>query len=326
MPTRRDIARWGLATFIPGFAGAAAHAAAYPEQPIKIIVGFPAGQTSDASARRVAQNMGVLLKQSVFVDNRPGAGGSISHGAAKTAAPDGYTLVMGSTATLAINPTLYRKLPYDPLTDFEPVSLVAASPLVMVVAAASPVASLKDLVARAKAQPGKLTYGSAGNGATGHIAMEMLKKETGTDIVHVPYKGSPAMVTDLAGGQIDVALEPIGSVLPLAKGGRVRIIGIAALKRHAALPEVATLGEQGLAGFEATPWSAILAPKGTPAPIVQQLNAAVNHALKDPAYQQELAQQGSYALGGSPADFRKFLLEEHARWGRAVKASGAQID
>ena len=326
MFTRRALCRFALAAGSLTVLAPTSQAADYPDHAIKMVVGFPAGQSTDTSARRIAQSMSETLKQSVFVDNRPGAAGLISHEAVKNAAPDGYTLLMGSTGTLSINPALYKKLPYDPLKDFEPIALVSASPLVLFTAANSPLNNLKDLRALAKARPGKVTYGSSGSGTTGHIAMEMLKKEAGIDLLHVPYKGSPPMMTDLIGGQVDVAFDTAGSVLPMVKNGRVKVLGVASLKRIPNAPEVPTLAEQGLAGFEAVPWSAMLAPRGTPAPILQRLNEAVTAALKDPAVLEQFTSTGSYALGGSPKDLLEHMQKEHAFWGKAVAISGAQVD
>lgn len=313
------------ASSLAAFDGAA-FAGDYPDRAIKLIVGFPAGQSTDTSARRIAQSMSETLKQAVFVDNRPGAAGIISHEAVKNAPADGYTLLMGSTGTLAINPWLYQKLPYNPLKDFEPVASVSASPLVLFTSADSPVGNFKQLVALARSRPGKVSYGSSGSGTTGHIAMEMLKKEAGIDLLHVPYKGSPPMITDVIGGQVDVAFDTAGAVLPMVKGGRIKMLGIATLKRFEAAPGVPTLAEQGLSGFEAMPWAAILAPKGTPAAVVQRLNAAVNTALKDPAVLEQFVSTGSYALGGSPSQLQTYLAQQHALWGKAVVASGARID
>lgn len=318
--------RFALAAGVLAFLNPTAQAADYPDRAIKLVVGFPAGQSTDTSARRIAQSMSETLKQSVFVDNRPGAAGLISHEAVKNAVPDGYTLLMGSTGTLSINPALYKKLPYDPLKDFEPIALVSASPLVLFTAASSPVNDLQQLRAAAKARAGKITYGSSGSGTTGHIAMEMLKKEAGIDLLHVPYKGSPPMMTDVIGGSVDVAFDTAGSVLPMVRNGRVKILGVASLKRIPNAPEVPTLAEQGLAGFEAVPWSAILAPRGTPAPILQRLNEAVAAALKDPAVLEQFTSTGSYALGGSTNHLQMHMQKELALWGKAVAISGAQVD
>lgn len=301
-------------------------AGTFPDRPIKIIVGFPPGQSSDASARRTAQAMAEILKQSVIVDNRPGAAGAISHEAVKNAAPDGYTLLMGSTGTLAINPSLYSKLPYDPIKDFEPVALVSGSPLVLFTSSALPVKNFQELIAYVKARPGKITYGSSGSGTTGHIAMEMLKKATGIDVLHVPFKGSPPMVTAIMGGQVDFAFDTLGTVLPFADSGRIKLMGIATLERSSSAPKLPTLAEQGLAGFEASPWSALLAPKGTPPEIVNRLNEVVNKVIKEPAMVESFAKLGSFPLGGTPAYFKTYMQNDIARWGKAVKASGAQVD
>jgi len=322
MPTRRELGRAGLAALSLMAGITRVHAAAYPDRTIKLVVGFPAGQSSDAAARRVAQNLSEILKQTVYVDNRPGAAGLISHEAVKNSPADGYTLLMGSTGTLAINPSLYRKLPYDPARDFEPVALFAASPLVLFAPAAAPVNNVKEFLAHVKARPGKLTYGTGGSGTTSHIAMEMLKKTADIDLLHVPYKGSPQMITDLIGGQIDFAFEPAGAVIPFAKNGRIKLLGIATAGRFNLLPELPTLAEQGVA-LEATPWTAIVVPKGTPPAVQQQLNEAINAALKNPATIEEFGRTGSYALGGSISGARKFIDDEAARWGKAVKASGA---
>jgi tripartite-type tricarboxylate transporter receptor subunit TctC len=303
-----------------------AAAAEYPDRPIKILVGFPAGQSSDANARRIAAGMSTLLKQSVVVDNKPGAAGAIAHTALKNSAPDGYTLAIGSTGTLAINPFLYKSLPYDPVKDFEPVGLISASPLVLVVPAASPINNLKDLLAYAKERPGKLTFASGGSGSTGHIAQEMLKKQADIDVLHVPYKGSPPMITDLLGDQVEVAFDPLGSMLPFIKSGKVKALGIATLTRYAPTPEMPTLAEQGLAGFEAVPWTVLLAPKGTSAAVLQALNKTLVQVLKDPAVIEDFARTASMQLGGTAATASQYLRSEQARWGVAVKASGAQVD
>jgi tripartite-type tricarboxylate transporter receptor subunit TctC len=294
MPLRRTLARWSLAALfvMTGFGGAAAQT--YPDRPVRLVVGFPAGQATDIVARRIAQKMSEDLKQNVFVDNRPGAGGAISHQAVKTAVPDGYTLLMGSTATLAINPTLYRKLPYDPLKDFEPIATMTAGPLFLFAPPSTPVNNLQEMIAYVKAQPGKVSYGSPGNGTTAHIAMEMLKKAAGgIEMLHVPYKGAPAMITDVIGGQVQFAFDAAASVVPHAKAGRVKLLGVTSLQRSDALPDVPTLAEQGLAGFEAMTWAGMLAPKGTPAAIVDKLNGAVNKALKDPDVATSIGTTGS---------------------------------
>lgn len=306
--------------------GTAAHAGDYPDHPIRLIVGFPAGQSTDTAARRIAQGMSEILGQSVFIDNRPGAAGAISHQAVKNAPADGYTLLMGSTGTLSINPYLFSKLPYDPARDFDPISLVSYSPLVMFVPANSPFHDLQELVAYAKAHPGKLSYGSGGNGSTGQIAMEMLKKQAGIDLVHVPYKGSPPMVTGVIAGETDVAFETYGGVMAFADSGRLRLLGMATLKRFPGAPAVPTLAEQSMPGFEAVPWAGMLARKGTPPAVIAKLNAALRKVLADPAMFKEFDITGSRVITSTPEEMGRYMAQESARWGPAVKASGAQVD
>ena len=325
-----DRRRFVLSSLVAGplstWLASPAAAAAYPERAIRMLVGFPAGQTTDTSARRVAQSMTESLGQSVFVDNRPGAAGIISHEAAKNAAPDGYTLLMGSTGTLSINPALYGKLPYDPLRDFEAVTLISASPLVLFTGSESPVRTLQDVIALAKSRPGGVSFGSSGSGTTGHIAMEALNKRLGLKMQHVPYKGSPPMLADVAGGQIELGIDPAGSAFPMAKTGRIRMLGIASLARFPSAPDLPTIHEQGVEGFEAVPWSALVVPRGTPAAIVQRLNEAANVALQTSAVQQQFAATGNVVLGGSAHDAQAHLQKEYARWGQAVADSGAKVD
>jgi len=275
-------------------------------------------------ARLVAQQMAEILKQAVYVENRPGAAGGVSHVEAKHAKPDGYTLLMATAGTLAINPHLYNNLSYDALKDFDPVALIAGSPMVLIAPVTSKVGSYKEFAEYVKARPGKVTYGSAGSAA--HIAMEMLKAQAGLDLLRVPYKGSPQLFTDLISGQIDFAFEPIGSVIPQLKNGRVKILGVANSTRTPAVPEAPTLSEQGLKDFVAVSWAALLVPKGTPATIVQTLNETVAKVLAEPAILEDFARSGSYPLGGSAAEARRYIFDENARWGKAIKQSGAQAD
>ena len=326
MLTRRAFSQWSLAAVSQTAGMASALAQGYPDRPIKMIVGFPPGNAIDAVARQIAKLMGDDLKQTVYVDNRPGAAGIISHEAVKNAAPDGYTVLMGSSATLAINPSLYRKLPYDPIRDFDPVVRISAGPLYLFTNTATPVKNLKEMIAYVKARPGKVAYGTGGNGTTQHIAMEMLKKEAGIDMLHVPYKGSAPMITDLIGGQVQFAFDAAPSVLPHGKDGRVRLLGISSEKRSAAMPDVPTIAEQGLPGFEAVAWLALLAPKGTPPAVIERLNALANKALKSPEIVAQTALTGSTTAGGTPAELQAFLKSEMLRWGQAVKDSGAQVD
>ena len=325
MPTRRTFTRWTV-TALALCAPFAAPAQTYPERPIRMIVGFPPGNSTDSVARLIAQKMGEELKQTVFVDNRVGAAGIISHEAVKNSPPDGYTLLMGSSATLAINPTLYRKLPYDPLRDFEPVVTVSKGPLYLVASNTTPVKNFKEFVAYVKGNPGKATYGTGGNGTTQHIAMEMLKKALDLDILHVPYKGSPQMITDIIGGQINFAFDSGPSIVPHVKDGRVRALAVSATQRTLVQPDVPTVAEQGVPGFEAVAWLAIVAPRGTPAAVVQRLNAAANVALKSPEVIAQTNLTGGTLIGGTVTELSAYMRSELARWGKAVKDSGAQVD
>ena len=306
--------------------GGPAAAQTYPDRPIKIIVGFPPGQSTDTVARSIGQKMSEDLKQTVYVDNRPGAGGSISHEAVKNALADGYTLLMGSGGTLAINPALYRKLPYDPQKDFEPIALVSGGPLYLYTSATMPVNNLKEMIAYVKARPGKVSYGSGGNGSTANIAMEMLKRTIGIDMLHVPYKGAPAVVTDVVGGQIEFAFEAAPLIVPQAKTGRVKLLAVTSKQRSTIAPEVPTVAEQGFPEFQALTWTALMAPKGTPPAVIDKLNASVNKTLKNAEIIAQTQSSGSSTLGGTAAELQVFLRGEIARWGKAVKDSGAQID
>ena len=325
MPTRRTFTGWTAAALALS-APFAAPAQTYPQKTIRMIVGFPPGNSTDNVSRLIAQKMGEELKQTVFVDNRVGAAGIISHEAAKNSPPDGYTLLRGSSATLAINPTLYRKLPYDPLRDFEPVVTVSKGPLYLVASNMTTVKNFKEFVAYVKANPGKATYGTGGNGTTQHIAMEMLKKALGLDILHVPYKGSPQMITDLIGGQINFAFDAGPSIVPHVKDGRVRALAVSATQRTLVLPDIPTVAEQGLPGFEAVAWLAIVAPKGTPAAIVQRLNAAANVALKSEEVIAQTKLTGGTLIGGTVGELNSYMRSEIARWGKAVKDSGTRLD
>ena len=298
----------------------------YPIRPIQLVVGFPAGQASDVGARVVSSKMAEDLKQTIYVDNKVGAAGIIAHQFVKNAPADGYTLLYGSTGTLAINPKLYRKLPYDPLKDFAPIALLNSSPMFLATPSDTPVRNLKEMIAYVKARPGQLSYGSSGNGATQNIAMEMLKTQAGIDLLHVPYKGSPPMITDLIGGRVQFAFEVSTAILPHVKSGRIKLLGISTAERIASLPEVQTIAEQGLPGFEAVTWAGLLAPAATPRTIIDRLNQAANHALRDQSVLEHMDKAGSTVRGGTTASFAQFLRDETAKWGKAVVASGAQLD
>lgn len=298
----------------------------YPSKPVRIVVGFPPGQASDVMARMIAAKLTQDFKQSVIVDNKPGAAGIVAHEAVKNAKPDGYTLLVGSTATLAVNPTLYQHLPYDPVKDFAPVAQLSATPMYLAVHPSLPVSNVQELVAYVRERPGQLSYASAGSGTSSHIVMEMLKKRAGMDLLHVPFKGSPGALASLLSGDTPVGFEIASVIIPHATTGKVKLLGTSSTERTPQFPGVPTLVEQGLAGFVFAPWSAMLAPAGAPAPIVETLNAAINTALQEKDFQAYLASSGSAARGGTPDALEAFIYSEMKSWGDAVRVSGAQVD
>ncbi|MES3000704.1 MAG: tripartite tricarboxylate transporter substrate binding protein [Pseudomonadota bacterium] len=300
--------------------------ATYPSRAVRVIIGTPPGDSADANARALAAKLGSMTGQSFFVDNKPGAHGIIAAEAAKNAAADGYTLLLSTGGPMAINPSLYKKLPYDTLKSFDPIAPISTGALYLVVNNDLPVKNVKELVAYAKARPGKMSYGSGGSGTTQHLAMETLKKSMGLDIVHVPYKGSPAVLQDLIGGQIQLAFDAGASILPQIRNGKVRLIGVASDARAPQTPDMPTLTEQGVPAFRAVVWSGLFAPAGTPPAAVAKLNELMNQALRDPVFAEQLRKQGGEPAGGTSAEFRSFLAAEIARWSKAVADSGATID
>ena len=299
---------------------------AYPAKPIRLVVPFPPAGGTDVLSRAVAQSIATSNKWTIVVENRPGAGGNIGLEAAAKSPPDGYTIAMGQTANLAVNPALYAKMPFDPLKDFAPIALVSSQPLVLVVAAHSPHKSLKDVVDAAKAKPGALNMGSAGNGTIGHIGGELFQRRAGVKFAHIPYKGAGPVVTDLMGGSVDLFFANTQSVAGQIAGGKLRAIAVASPKRLEILPDVPTIAEQGYPGFEAATWSGLVAPAATPKPIVDRLNAEVVKALNSPETRQKLRDDGSTPLGGTPQQFADFLKAEHAKWGAVVREAGIKLD
>ncbi len=305
---------------------AAAQGAAYPTKPVRLVVPFPAGGTTDILARAVAQKLSETWGQQVIVDNRPGAGGNIGSELVAKAPPDGYTLLMGTVGTHAINPSLYAKMPYNHVKDFTPVILVAGVPNVLVVNPSLPFNSVQELIAYGKANPNKLNFASSGNGTSIHLSGELFRTMTGVQMTHVPYKGSSPALTDLIGGQVQLMFDNLPSSLQFIKSGKLRALAVTSLARSQALPDVPTLAESGLPGFEASSWFGVLAPAGTPADIVAKLNGAVAAWLASPAAKEQLAAQGAIAAGGSPDAFVKHIADESAKWAKVVKASGAHVD
>jgi tripartite-type tricarboxylate transporter receptor subunit TctC len=298
----------------------------YPERPIRVVVGYPAGQTVDVMARQFAAVMGKELGQNLVIDNKAGANGIVGAQEVKGAKADGYTVLFGTSGQLTINTSLYKKLPYDTLKDFSAVGIAGKSPLVLVAHPGFGPRNLGELVALAKAQPGKVDYGSGGSGITAHLAMELLQDAAQIKLNHVPYKGSPAALNDVMGGQIPLMMEPVTSVLPHIKAGKLKALAITSPKRHPLLPEVPTVAEQGLKDFGVEAWSGMVVPAGTPAPVVAALSAAFRKAGQSPAVQQMLAASGLEFVPVTAAEFQAYMEVETRKWARAVQQSGAQVD
>jgi tripartite-type tricarboxylate transporter receptor subunit TctC len=298
----------------------------YPTKPIKLIVPFPPSGGTDVLSRAVSQAMADSTKWNFVVENRPGAGGNIGLEAAAKSPNDGYTIAMGQTSNLAVNPTLYSKIPYDPIKDFAPIALVSSQPLIVVVAANSPYKTLKDLVDASKAKEGGLNMASSGNGTIGHIGGEIFQRRAGIKWTHVPYKGAGPAVTDLLGGSIQVFFGNTQAVGGLVAGGKLRPLAVTSPKRLAHLPDVPTVAELGYPGYEAATWSGLLAPAGTPQPIIDKLNAEVNKALKHPQMAKKLDEDGSTPLGGTSQQFADFIKSENAKWGAAVREANIKLD
>jgi len=313
-------------SFLAAVFALAAHAQDYPAKPVRILLGFPVGQATDVLARLVAVRLSSQYGQQFYVDNRPGAAGIIATELAAKAEADGYTLLASSSGPLAVNPTLYQKLPYDVARDFVVFAGLGVVPYAVVVNPSSRIKDVQGLVAYAKANPGKLNYASGGSGVTNHLVTEMFKAAAGIDMQHVPYKGGPAALTDLIGGQVDVMFETLTATLPLVKSGKLRAIAVSSSNRAAALPEMPTISESGYPGFTGVPWVAMAAPVKTPKPIINRLNADVNKILNMPEVKQSFLAAGTEPLVMSVEQLDQFVKSESVKWGRAVKASGAKVD
>lgn len=304
----------------------AADAAAFPSKPVRLIVPFTPGGSTDILARAIGQKLSESWRQPVVIENRPGAGGAIGMELAAKAPADGTTMVMGHIGTLAANPALYRSLSYDPVRDFAPVTLVAMVPNVLVVGPAVPSRSVAEFVALAKSKPGKLDYGSGGNGSAAHLAMEYFKLKAGVDLQHVPYKGTAPALTDLLGGQIAVILTGLPPVLQHVRSGKLRILGVASRERLAAFPEIPTIAESGVPGFEATQWYGLLVPAATPKDIVAKIQRDTAAALRDPAVNERLASEGAEPVGNTPEQFGTFIRSEIELWGKVIRATGMKAE
>jgi len=305
---------------------APATAQQYPSKPIRFVIPFAPGGANDVIGRMVGTKLGEVLGQSMIMDNRGGAGGSIGLELAAKSPPDGYTLVLGNIATLAVNPTLYSKLPYNPVKDFQPISLGAKSAQVLVVHPALPANSVKQLIALARAKPGSLVYASGGNGSGAHLTAEYFKLLTKTQMVHVPYKGLGPAYVDLIAGQIQLAFGGVTGVGPHIKSGRVRPLGVSGAARVPAFPEIPTIAEAGVPGYDVTLWYGVLAPAGTPAPVVNRLHAAMTTSLQSADLKERLLSNGADPALMAPEEFRSYIQAEITRWAPIIKASGARID
>jgi tripartite-type tricarboxylate transporter receptor subunit TctC len=301
------------------------HAQAYPTKPVRIVVAFTAGGTTDILARSVGQQLTERLKQPFVIDNKPGAGGNIGTEIVARSAPDGYTLIVDSVGPIAVNPTLYKGLSYNPLTDLVPIVRIADVPNVLVVHPSLGVKSFEELIAYAKANPGKLNYGSTGIGTSSHLSGYMLSKRMGIEVTHVPYKGADAL-NDLLAGRLQFMFATVPSVIAQIQGGKLIPIAISSARRSRSLPDVPTIIECGLPGFEAGSWFGFFAPKGTPEPIIAKLNRTVNEILALSSIEKQMISQGADPVGGTPAEFGQFVQREYEKWKLVVRESGATAE
>jgi tripartite-type tricarboxylate transporter receptor subunit TctC len=303
-----------------------AHAQAWPNKPIRMVVPFPAGGGTDLIGREVTQRITEATKWAFIVDNKPGSGGNIGIDNIAKSPADGYNLVLGQTSNLAINLTLYSKLPYDPVKDLTPISMVASAPLALVVSATSPYRTFGDLIAAAKAKPGALNFATSGNGTVAHLAMEMFQKEAGVKLMHVPYKGAAQGINDVMSERVEVYVSSIPTLIGHIKNGKMRALAVTSLKRVDDLPDTPTIAESGYKNFEAVTWFGVLGPANLPKDITARLNSEINKALQMPPLRKQLNDQGADVAGSTPDAFAKLIRDDIARWGVVVKESGAKID
>ncbi|TMH52310.1 MAG: tripartite tricarboxylate transporter substrate binding protein [Betaproteobacteria bacterium] len=318
-------ARIAFAFFAASLAAAAAQAQTWPSKPVRYVVPFPPAGATDITARIIADKISGPLGQSVVVENRPGAAGNVGSEFVAKSAPDGYTMLQVTVAQ-SISATLYAKLNYDLEKDLAPAAMVALVPNVMIVNSSLPAKSVAEFIALAKAKPGKINFASSGSGTSIHMSAEMFKMLTGVDIVHVPYKGSGPALADLLGGQVDVMFDNLTSSIGHIRGGKLRALAVTTVTRYPELPDVPTMQEAGVAGYEATAWFGIMVPKGTPREIAMRINGEVNKALAQVDVKEKLAQQGALARSWTPEEFGSFIHNEVVKWAKVVKASGAKVE
>ena len=308
-------------------AASAAHAQpSYPSRPVRLIVPFPAGSTPDIVGRALGQKLAEAWGQPVVVENRPGAGANIGTAEVARAAPDGYTLLIGSNGPIAINKALYDKLPFDPDRDLKPLSLLAAAPQILAVHPAVPASDLKQLIEYARANPGKLSYGSVGSGSASHLTMELFKSQARVSLVHVPYKGFPPVVQDLLSGQIHATFAIVPAVLPQIRAGKLNGLAVTSEKRTPLAPDIATVSEQGLPHFDATAWQGLLCPAGTPPDAVEAISKETRKAMHSPEVRKILETQGFEVIGSSPQEFEAFIHREREKWTKIVRETGAKAE
>lgn len=322
---RTGLKTLAAATLLACGLGTAAAQENFPSKPITMVVPFSAGGTTDILARIVGQAMTIDLGQTIIIENKPGAGGNIGAQQASRAKPDGYTVFMGTVGTHAINQALYKKLPYDPAKDFVPLSRVATVPNLLVAHPSRPYKTVKEMIAYAKAHPGDVTYGSPGSGASPHVSGALFQSLTGAEISHIPYKGSAPAISDLLGNQIAVMFDNMPSAIQHVRSGKLRAIAVTTSKRSPELPDVPTIAEAGVPGYEATSWFGLWAVAGTPAPVLDKLHASLSKVLKDPAVVKKINEQGGEITIDTPAQFDAFIKTEAAKWGKVVKESGAEV-
>ena len=315
----------GAAAFALAFAAGGAYAQSYPTKPVRFIVPFAPGGNTDVQGRLIAQKLSAAFGQQVVVDNRGGAGGTLGVDLAAKAPADGYTIVLASFGNVLVAPALYKNLPYDPVKDFAPVILVSTPPGILVVNPALPAKNVKELIAYARSNTGKLNYGSAGNGVWNHLFAELFKSMARIDMTHVPYKGTGPAVVDVIGGQIQLSFSPFPTALPHVKSGRLRALGVTDARRSPVVPELPTVAESGLPGYSAASWFAVLAPAGTPKPVVARLNGDINRIFTASDVRAAFAADGSEPVGGTPEALAKSIREGIAKWGKLVRDLGVQL-
>jgi tripartite-type tricarboxylate transporter receptor subunit TctC len=319
-----------LARLAAAFAAMAATSLAlaqpYPTRSIKMIVPFPPAGSTDISARAVAGKLGERLGQAVIIENKPGAGGNIGTDVAAKAPPDGYTIIVGTVGTHAINSSLYSKMPYDNIRDFAPVVLLSTTPNVLVMSPSFPANSVADVIRLAKSKPGELNFASSGAGTSIHLSGEMFKSMAGLDMTHIPYKGSAPMLIDLMSGQVNMAFDNLSASMVHIKAGKLKALATTGATRSAALPDLPTVSEAGLPGYESTSWNAVFAPAGTPREVIDKLNREINAILQSPETRKYFSEQGAEAGGGTPEQLGALVRSETVKWSKVVKDSGAKVD